>query len=191
MAAFVSFVCLRLCVAEVGLVSHARVPQVRRALALAVTALTLRLGDIMTRGAASKEDAEADAHIFRCKLVPLVQRGAEDGAWQVREAVAHNVGGLCEGFGERWSALLIDLLQNMMGDADLRVKCGAICALPRVAAAIIGFDKHTKVDTESAKGDGGAAEAAVRAGRLIEAQVKAIEALMPSASVRACAHVVL
>ena len=51
---------------------------------------------------------------------------------QVREAVAHNVGGLCEGFGERWSALLIDVLQNMMGDSDLRVKCGAVCALPRV-----------------------------------------------------------
>ena len=36
--------------------------------------------------------------------------------------------------------------QNMMGDADLRVKCGAVCALPRVALALIGFDKHAKVD---------------------------------------------
>lgn len=59
----------------------------------------------------------------------------------MRESCAYNIGGLCEGFGERWSTLLIDLLQNLMCDLDLRVKCAAICALPRVAGASINFEQ--------------------------------------------------
>ena len=45
---------------------------------------------------------------------------------QVREAVAHHVGILTQSFGLKWADLLSDLLQNLMGDADLRVKCAAV-----------------------------------------------------------------
>ena len=58
-------------------------PQVRRSLALTVTALALKLGGIMHRG--GPPDAETETHILRCKVVPLVQRAAEDPAWQVRD----------------------------------------------------------------------------------------------------------
>ena len=58
-------------------------PQVRRSLALTVTALALKLGGVMHRG--GPPDAETETHILRCKVVPLVQRAAEDPAWQVRD----------------------------------------------------------------------------------------------------------
>jgi len=152
--------------------------KVRRTMAQTLTQLTLRLESILNRG---DTDVETSAHIFRCKLVPLVQRASEDAAWQVREAIAYNIGGLCEGFGERWSALLIDLLQNLMADSDLRVKCAAICALPRVASATISFEQ-SKSFTERSEQEG-ASVAVKRASQLLSSQLHAIETLMPTASI--------
>ena len=40
--------------------------------------------------------------------------------------MAHHVGILTESFGLKWADLLSDLLQNLMADADLRVKCAAV-----------------------------------------------------------------
>ena len=49
-----------------------------------MTALTLRLKDLLLRGGESAAEAAIEEHIFQCKLIPLVQRGAEDPAWQVK-----------------------------------------------------------------------------------------------------------
>lgn len=153
--------------------------KVRRSMAQTLTQLTLKLNSILERGST---DVETESHIFRCKLIPIVQRASEDPVWQVREAIAYNIGGLCEGFGERWSTLLIDLLQNLMADSDLRVKCAAICALPRVASATISFEQQSKLFKEKA-GQTDKSVAATRASQLLASQVKAIETLMPTASV--------
>lgn len=163
--------------------------KVRRAMSQTLTQLALHLDTVLSRGG-NKDDVDVDAHIFRCKLIPLVQRSSEDQAWQVRESCAYNIGGLCEGFGERWSTLLIDLLQNLMADSDLRVKCAAICALPRVAGAAINFEQAKSLKEKElavlSNGSGyeeDKSEAAQRASRLLSSQLHAIETLMPHASV--------
>ena len=46
--------------------------------------------------------------------------------------MAHHVGILTESFGLKWADLLSDLLQNLMADADLRVKCAAVRGLRRI-----------------------------------------------------------
>jgi hypothetical protein len=65
-----------------------------------------------------EEEDDVDLHLLRCKLIPLVTRAAEDGDWSVREEVACDMGALCLGLGERWSMVLIDLVQSLMRDHD-------------------------------------------------------------------------
>ena len=65
-----------------------------------------------------EEEDDVDLHLLRCKLIPLVTRAAEDGDWSVREEGACDMGALCLGLGERWSMVLIDLVQSLMRDHD-------------------------------------------------------------------------
>jgi len=113
---------------------------------------------VKKRSFKSLEDQEIDIHLLRCKLIPLVQTVAEDHAWQVRWAVAQNCGTLCAAFGDHWSVVLIDTVQTLMCDENLRVKCAAVCALPRCANALVGFKKKDAMTTRPKNLSAGSAD---------------------------------
>lgn len=86
-----------------------------------------------------------EVHLLHCKLMPVATSLAEDSATEVRAAVARRAGALCDAFGEKRSAVVVDDARGLLEDAYPRVRCAAAKALPAVAAVAARFgDENAK-----------------------------------------------
>lgn len=79
----------------------------------------------------------AEVYLLQCKLLPVATRLAEDRAASVRLAVAAQCDRLCAALGDHWFAVIIDLLQALLGDTDERVRSEAVLCLPRLAENVL------------------------------------------------------
>ncbi|EGB11257.1 hypothetical protein AURANDRAFT_61608 [Aureococcus anophagefferens] len=99
-------------------------------------ALPERLRPLASRAGSALSRAE-EVHLLHCKLMPVATALAEDAAPEVRAAAARRAGALCDAFGPKRSAILVDEVHSLVEDADVRVRCAAARALPAVARAAL------------------------------------------------------
>ncbi|KAH8057256.1 hypothetical protein JL722_6906 [Aureococcus anophagefferens] len=86
--------------------------------------------------------------------MPVATALAEDAAPEVRAAAARRAGALCDAFGPKRSAILVDEVHSLVEDADVRVRCAAARALPAVArAALRGAAVGRRFGALDARGD--------------------------------------
>lgn len=79
----------------------------------------------------------AEVYLLQCKLLPVATRLAEDRSASVRIAVAAQCDRLCSALGDHWFAVIIDLLQALLGDSDERVRAEAVLCLPRLVENVL------------------------------------------------------
>ena len=122
---------------------HARdaLPCVRRGALDACLALAAALpATLEASNAGSALSRAEEVHLLHCKLMPVATALAEDAAPEVRAAAARRAGALCDAFGPKRSAILVDEVHSLVEDADVRVRCAAARALPAVARAALRGD---------------------------------------------------
>jgi len=92
---------------------------------------------LSSRLPARSDSTFAEVYLLQCKLLPVATRLAEDRAASVRLAVAAQCDRLCAALGDHWFAVIIDLLQALLGDPDERVRSEAVLCLPRLAENVL------------------------------------------------------
>ena len=81
--------------------------------------------------------AFAEVYLLQCKLLPVATRLSEDQSSSVRLAVAAQCDRLCDALGHHWHAVIIDMLQALLGDTDERVRREAILCVPRLSEIVL------------------------------------------------------
>lgn len=122
--------------------SRDALPCVRRGALDAVLALAAALPDALVLASSDCNTTLSRAeevHLLHCKLMPLATSLAEDSSPEVRAAVARRAGALCDAFGEKRTAVVVDDARGLLEDTDARVRCAAAKALPDVAAVAARF----------------------------------------------------
>ncbi len=83
-----------------------------------------------------------EVHLLQCKLWPVATRLAEDSAGSVRLAVAAQCDRLAGALGEHWNSVIIDLLQELLGDQDHKVRGEAVMCIPRLAESVLSAESN-------------------------------------------------
>ncbi|GFH57318.1 hypothetical protein CTEN210_13794 [Chaetoceros tenuissimus] len=98
-------------------------------------------GSRSIRSMPSREDPKfIDVYLLQCKLLPVATKLAEDESPSVRLSVAAQCDRLAAALGDHWHSVLIDLLQQLLGDKDEKVRGEATLCIPRLIENVIAND---------------------------------------------------
>lgn len=98
-------------------------------------------GSRSIRSMPSRDDPKfIDVYLLQCKLLPVATKLAEDDSPSVRLSVAAQCDRLAAALGDHWHSVLIDLLQQLLGDKDEKVRGEATLCIPRLIENVIAND---------------------------------------------------